>query len=112
MDIIDYDDFAKVDMRVGKVIAVEEFPRAKKPTYKVQVDFGAEIGIKWSSVQAKTNYTKEEMLGRQVIAVVNFLPKNIAGFMSEVLILGVPTTDYELSLLLPSKLAMVGGRVY
>jgi tRNA-binding protein len=111
-DMIQYEDFAKIDMRVGKVVEVEEFPRAKKPTYKVQVDFGAEIGVKWSSVQAKSNYTREEMLGTQVIAVVNFPPKNIAGFMSEVLILGVPTTDDELSLLVPSKPAMIGGKVY
>lgn len=107
-----YDDFEKIDMRVGKVIAVEEFPRANKPTYKVQVDFGEEIGTKWSSVQAKKNYTVEEMLGRYVIGVVNFPPKNIAGFMSEVLILGVPTPDGGLSLLLPSLPPKLGGRVY
>lgn len=110
--MISYDDFTKVDMRVGVVIAVEDFARAKKPTYKVKLDFGEEIGIKWSSVQAKSNYTEEAMLGRQVIAVVNFPAKNIAGFMSEVLILGVPTEDNGLSLLLPSLPARIGGKVY
>ena len=107
-----YDDFAKIDMRVGKIIAVEEFPRAMKPTYKVHVDFGDEIGTKWSSVQAKKNYTIDEMMGRYVIAVVNFPPKNIAGFMSEVLILGVPTAENGLSLLAPTLPPELGGRVY
>jgi tRNA-binding protein len=110
--MITYDDFAKVDIRVGKIISVEDFVRARKPTYKVQVDFGPEIGLKWSSVQAKREYTQEEMLGRQVVAVVNLAPKNIGGFMSEVLILGVPAEDGSLSLLTPSRVAQVGGHMY
>jgi|SRR5450759_1901597 len=110
--MISYDDFVKVDMRVGKVIEVEDFDRAKKPTYKVKVDFGPEVGIKISSVQAKREYTKEEMTNMFVIGVVNFPPKNIAGFMSEVLILGVPAEDGSLSLLVPSREAKIGGHVY
>jgi len=110
--MITYDDFLKVDMRVGKIISVEDFPRAIHPSYKVKVDFGPEIGIKSSSVQAKLNYTIEQMMDRQVVAVVNFPPKNIAGFLSEVLILGVPTEEGGLSLLLPSLKAKIGGSVY
>ena len=110
--MINYDDFAKVDIRVGKIVSVEDFPRARKPAYKVRVDFGPEIGLKWSSVQAKRDYAQEELLGRQVVGVVNFPPKNIAGFMSEVLLLGVPAEDGGLSLLTPSRIAQVGGRMY
>lgn len=110
--MITYEDFTKVDMRAGNIIAVEDFPRGRKPTYKVQVDFGDEVGTKWSTVQAKSEYTKEEMLGRLVVAVVNFPPKNIAGFMSEVLIIGVPAEDGSLSLLMPTRGAKIGGKVY
>lgn len=110
--MISYDDFTRVDIRVGKIVAVEDFPRARKPAYKVQVDFGSEIGLKWSSVQAKREYTQEEMLGRQVLGVVNFPSKNIAGFLSEVLILGVPAEDGSLSLLMPSRPAQLGSRIY
>ena len=111
--MITYEDFSKVDMRVGKVINVEDFKRARKPSYKVEVDFGPEIGIKWSSVQAKREYTKEELIGREVIGVVNFPPKNIAGFISEVLLLGVPAEDGSLSLLEPShRPTQLGGKVY
>ena len=111
--MITFDDFVKIDMRVGKILQVEDFERAHKPSYKVQVDFGTEIGIKWSSIQAKSEYSKEELIGREIIGVVNFPPKNIAGFMSEVLILGVPTNDGRVSLLEPSrKPAQLGGKVY
>jgi tRNA-binding protein len=110
--MITYDDFSKIDVRVGKIIAVEDFTRAHKPAYKVQIDFGPEIGVKWSSVQAKRDYTKEEMLGQQVVGVVNFPPKNIAGFMSEVLILGVLAEDGGLSLLVPGRPAQLGSRMY
>lgn len=111
--MITYEDFSKVDMRVGKIIQVEDFERAQKPSYKVKVDFGPEIGVKWSSVQAKREYTKEELIGWQVVGVVNFPPKNIAGFMSEVLLLGVPAEDGSLSLLEPSRRpAQLGGKVY
>ena len=106
-----YDDFTRLDIRTGVIVHVEEFPRARNPSYKVRIDFGPEIGTKWSSVQA-TNYTKDALVGMQVVAVVNFEPKNIAGFMSEVLVLGVPQEDGSLSLLTPSKAAKLGGRVY
>jgi tRNA-binding protein len=110
---ISFEDFDKVDMRVGKIIEVEDFPRARKPSYRVKIDFGDEIGIKNSSLQAKTDYTKEDMLGRYVICVVNFEPKNIAGFLSEVLVLGVPHEDGGLSLLEPSRRPVpLGARVY
>ena len=110
--MIAFDDFLKVDMRVGKVVAVEDFPRAHQPAYKVQVDFGPEIGIKWTSAQAKRDYKPEELLGRQVIGVVNLPPKNIGGFMSEFLMVGVPAEDDGLSLLMPGRPAKIGGRVY
>jgi tRNA-binding protein len=108
-----YDDFKKLDMRVGKIVRVDDFLEAKKPAYKIQVDFGEEIGLKWSSAQAKKEYTKEELLGKQVIGVVNFPVKIIAGFASEVLLLGVHKDDDSLSLLEPSrKPARVGSKVY
>ena len=108
---ISYDDFEKVEMRVGEIIEVQDFPRARNPSYKVRVNFGAEIGEKWSSAQI-TRYSKEELIGKQVIAVVNFSPKNIAGFMSECLILGAAMDDGSVSILTPSRLAVIGGRVY
>jgi len=106
-----YDDFLKLDMRVGEIVEVQDFPRARNPAYKVRVRFGPEVGERWSSVQA-TNYAKDELIGRQVIGVINLPPRNIAGFMSECLILGVPGADGRLSLLIPSRPAEVGGRVY
>jgi tRNA-binding protein len=111
MATISYEDFSKVGMRTGKIIQVEDFPAARKPAYKVKVDFGPEIGIKCSSVQA-TNYSKEELTGKTVIGIVNFAPKNIAGFQSEVLLLGVPGEDGKLSLLVPSKAAKAGQKVF
>ncbi len=109
--MISYDDFLKVDMRVGKVLKVEDFPKARNPSYKFEVDFGAEIGVKRSAAQL-TNYKKDELLGKQVVAVVNFPPKNIAGFVSEVLILGVDMKGGVVSLLQPRDEAIIGTRVY
>jgi tRNA-binding protein len=106
-----FEDFQKIDMRVGVITEVDDFPRARKPSYRVTVDFGDGIGLKRSSLQA-TNYSKEELLGSQVIAVVNLTPKNIAGFLSEVLVLGVPGADDQLSLLVPSRPASLGAAVY
>lgn len=106
-----YDDFLKLDMRVGEIVEVQDFPRARIPAYKVRVHFGEEGGDRWSSVQA-TNYPKAALLGQQVVAVVNFPPKNIAGFLSECLVLGVPGVDGALSLLAPTRPAELGGRVY
>jgi tRNA-binding protein len=109
--MISYDDFRKVDMRVGKVLKVEDFPKARNPSYKFEVDFGPEVGIKQSAAQL-ANYSKDELLGKQVIAVVNFPPKNIAGFNSEVLILGVDMEGGVVSLLQPRDEAIIGARVY
>ena len=107
---ITYEDFEKVDIRAGVITAVEDFPRARNPSYRLEVDFGEEVGKKRSSVQA-TNYSKEELVGMQVIGVVNFPPKNIAGFMSEALILGVNGRDGQLSLLTPSRDAELGAPI-
>jgi tRNA-binding protein len=109
--MITFDDFLKVDMRAGVILEVEDFPKARNPSYKARVDLGDEIGVKWTAVQA-TEYPKEELVGMQVVGVVNFPPKNIAGFMSEVLILGVPQADGTVSILTPTRPAVVGGRVY
>lgn len=90
--MISYEDFEKVDIRVGKVVAIEDFPEARKPAYKFTIDFGAEIGIKHSSAQAPDAHTKEELLGTLVCCVVNFPPKQVGPFMSEVLTLGFKNT--------------------
>ena len=108
---ISFDHFLKVDIRVGEILEVEEFPRARNPSYKVKVSFGDDLGTRWSSAQL-TNYSREELIGRQVIAVVNFPPKNIAGFLSECLILGVPMADGTVSLMSPTRPAVLGGRLY
>jgi tRNA-binding protein len=109
---ISFDDFLKVDMRAGEIVAVEDFPRARNPSYKITVDFGPEIGLRTTSAQAKTGYEQDELLGRFVVAVVNFPPKNIAGFQSEMLILGVDAGDGTLSLLHPGRGTTKGARVY
>jgi tRNA-binding protein len=109
--IISYEDFEKVNVRVGVIVEVEDFPRARKPSYRVIVDFGPEIGKKQSSAQL-TNYTRDDLIGRQVISVINFVPKNIAGFMSECLILGVPMEDGKVSLLSPTRPAVIGSKMF
>ena len=111
MDMVTIDDFQRLDLRTGEITAVEDFPRARKPAYRVTVDFGPEMGPKRSSIQA-TNYAKDALQGMQVIAVVNLPPRNIAGFISEVLILGVPGADDQIALLTPSRAAQLGGAVY
>ncbi|MCA1670332.1 MAG: tRNA-binding protein [Thermomicrobia bacterium] len=105
------EDLQRLDIRTGVIVAVENFPRARTPAYRVTVDFGPAIGTRRSSVQA-TNYGKDALIGMQVVGVVNFPPRNIAGFLSEVLILGVPGEDGALALLTPSRPARVGGGVY
>jgi tRNA-binding protein len=110
--MINYDDFTKVDIRVGRIVQVEDFPLARKPAYKLRIDFGPELGIKRSSAQITSHYTKEELIGRQVIAVVNFPPKQIGPFLSEVLTLGVPDEEGKVVLLSPTQDVPLGGKMF
>lgn len=111
-DVIGFDDFLKVDIRVGEVIAAEPFPEARKPAIKLRIDFGPEIGVKKSSAQIAKNHPVDSLIGRQVLAVVNFPPRQIGPFMSEVLTLGVPDADGEVMLLGPDRPVPIGGRLY
>lgn len=105
------EDFQKLDIRVGKVIEVRIFPNAKNPAFQVWVDFGEEIGIKKSSAQITELYTQEELVGKQVVAVVNFPPRQIGNFMSEVLILGGVGNTGEVTLLMPERVVQNGTKV-
>lgn len=108
-----YDDFAKLDIRVGKIITVEDFPQARKPAYKITIGFGSEIGTKRSSAQLVKHYTKEQLQGKMVLGVVNFPPRQIGPFMSEALTLGVPDANGECVLITPDKKeAVVGGKLF
>lgn len=109
--MITFNDFEKVDIRVGKIIQVEDFPQARKPAYKLTIDFGSAVGIKRSSAQV-TNYSKEELLGKQVMGVVNFPPRQIGPFHSEVLTLGVPDSNGNVILLTPTKEVPLGGKMF
>lgn len=109
---IDWEDFEKVDVRVGRVVAAEPFPEARKPAVKLVVDFGPEIGEKRTSAQLTAHYDAEGLVGRQVIAVVNFPPKRIAGYRSEVLVLGVPDKTGEVVLLAPDHEVPLGGKMF
>ncbi len=106
------DDFLKLDIRVGRIASVEDFPEARKPAWKLTIDFGSEIGIKKSSAQIVSNYAKEDLVGRQVLAVVNFPPRQIGTFMSEVLTVGVPDSSGNVVLLRPDTDVPLGGRLY
>ncbi len=108
---IAFDDFLAVDMRVGRVTAVDDFPEARKPAWKLTIDFGEEIGVKRSSAQI-TNYSREELLDRLVVAVVNFAPRQIGPFISEVLVLGAPDAEGRVILLEPNREVPAGGRIY
>ncbi len=108
---ISYNEFKKVDMRVGKIIEVEEFSRAKKSAYKLKIDFGS-LGVKTSSAQITDLYSKEDLMERLIVAVVNFPPKNIAGFLSEVLVLGISDNNGSVILLQPDRDAPPGSRVF
>ena len=112
MKTITFEDFEKVDIRVGEIIEVTDFERAKFPTYKLKIDFGDEIGIKQSSARFKSNYAPEEILHKQCLAVVNFEPKNIAGFLSEVLVLGIDAKAGGISIVRPVDEAKLGARLY
>jgi tRNA-binding protein len=109
---ITFDDFLKVDIRVGRVVVVEPFPQARKPAFKLTVDFGPEIGIKRSSAQITVNHSPEDLVGSLVMAVVNFPPRQIGPFMSEVLTLGVPDANGDVMLIRPDRDVPVGGRLY
>jgi tRNA-binding protein len=109
---ITYDDFGKVDVRVGTIVAAEPYPEARKPAYKLQVDFGPEIGVKKSSAQCTVHYRLDELVGRQVSAVVNFPPKQIGKFMSEVLVLGFPDGEGSVVLVVPDKPVPNGGKLF
>ena len=112
MSEIAFDDFLKVDIRAGTIIAAETFPQARKPALKLTIDFGGEIGVKRSSAQITRHYTPEALIGKQVIAVVNFPPRQIGPFLSQVLTLGVPDENGEVVLLHPSLTVPNGGRMF
>ncbi len=109
---IQFSDFLKVDIRTGTIVSVDDYPEAKKPAYKLKIDFGGDIGIKRSSAQITKRYNKEELIGKQIIAVVNFPPKQIGKFISEVLTLGLPDEDGEVVLLEPTFNIPNGGKLF
>ncbi|QIE45889.1 tRNA-binding protein [Pseudohalocynthiibacter aestuariivivens] len=111
-DEISFDDFLKVDIRVGRVTRAEPFPEARKPAIKMWIDFGGDIGERKTSAQVTAHYTPESLLGRQVMGVVNFPPRQIGPFMSEVLVLGLPDADGEIVLLRPDQDVPDGGRMH
>jgi tRNA-binding protein len=110
--MITYADFEQVDIRVGRITRAEPFPEARKPAYKLWVDFGAEIGEKRSSAQITAHYTLEELIGRQVLAVVNFPPRQIGKVLSEVLVLGLPDADGQVVLIGPGQDVPLGGKLF
>lgn len=112
MTDITFDDFLKVDIRVGRVVRAEPYPEARKPAIKLWVDFGEPLGVRKSSAQITKHYTTEALIGRQVMAVVNFPPRQIGKFMSEILVLGVPDAEGEVVLLAPDFEVPPGGRLF
>lgn len=108
---ISWDDFEKLDIRTGTIIEVNDFPAARKPAYQLMIDFGNELGIRRSSAQVTVHYPKESLINRQVIAVVNFPPKQIAGFMSECLVLGVYDEHNDVILLQPERPVSNGQKI-
>ena len=109
---ISFDDFLKVDIRVGTIVRAEDYPKARKPAFKLWVDFGPEIGERKTSAQITKHYALDELVGRQVAAVVNFPPKQIGKFMSEILVLGFPDSDDEVVMIQPSVSVPNGGSLY
>lgn len=110
--LISFGDFEKVDIRVGRIVRAEAFPEARKPAYKLQIDFGPEIGVKKSSAQLTTYYRLDDLEGRLVLGVVNFPPRQIGPVMSEVLTLGVPGPDGGVVLIAPERDVPIGGRLF
>jgi tRNA-binding protein len=107
-----YEDFQKIDIRVGKIVEAENFPEARKASYKLKIDLGEEISIKKSCAQLPQNYQIEDLIGKQVLCVVNFPPRQIGPAVSEVLTLGLPDDEYECILIIPDKNVPLGGRLY
>ena len=112
MPQITFDDFLKVDIRVGRIVDVQDFPEARKPAYKLWVDFGGDLGVKKTSAQVTKHYTPETLMGRQVAAVVNFPPRQIGKFMSEILVLGFPDAHGEVVMIGPDHPVPNGGKLY
>ncbi len=112
MGEITFDDFLKVDVRVGRIVRAEPYPEARKPAIKMWIDFGDELGEKKTSAQVTAHYTPEGLVGKQVMAVVNFPPRQIGKFMSEVLVLGMPDAEGEVVLVGPDTKVPVGGRLH
>ena len=108
---ITWDDFEKIDIRVGTVLEAAPFPEVRKPAYKLQIDFGAELGIRKSSAQITAHYQPEDLVGKQVVAIVNFPPKQIANFFSECLVLGIYDEEKEVVLLQPGKSVSNGSKI-
>jgi len=106
------EDFARLDIRVGRILAAETFPDARRPAYRLRLDFGPEIGVKQSSAQITELYQPDDLVGRQVLALVNLPPRRIAGFKSEVLVLGVPDPEGRVALIAPDRPVPPGGRLY
>ena len=109
---VSFEDFLKIDIRVGTIVDAEPFPEARRPAFKLFVDFGPELGVKKTSAQVTQNYTPEILKGRQVAAVVNFPPKQIGNFMSEILVLGFPDAAGNVTLIAPDNPVPNGGRLY
>jgi len=109
---ISFDDFLKVDVRVGRIVSARPFPAARKPAYQLELDFGPEVGRRRSSAQLTQRYTADELVGRQVLAVINFPPRQIATLLSEVLVLGVPDANGNVVLVQPEADVPLGGRLF
>lgn len=107
-----YENFEKLDIRIGAITSVSDFPEARKPAYKLTIDFGDEVGTKKSSAQLVANYTKEDLVGKQVLAIINFPPRQIGPFISEVLTLGIPTEDGSCVLITPDRAVPKGGKLF